>query len=421
MRKLFWRIFAIVWLTMAISIAILFAIGSVFGLVPPAQELRDQRTSFALDTAARLLATSGVDVSQQFLSAVAQTPSPVHLKLTVIGGPMECTIKVTDKFERRVVNSDHCFQLSAEATEVGFLSRNLPRLVPWASAMFAAALAAYWLAQYLTRPVEQLRGGLRALALGQFDIRIGNKIDRKRDEIAALAHDFDITAARLQEFQNIQQRLFHDISHELRSPLSRLQAAIGLLNKNPSRLHAMTERVEREIARMDDLVGEILTLARLTTTEIEPLERQTVDLVDLLREIADDCAFEGASRNITLLYEGVGSCVTSVNGELIYRAIENVVRNAVKYSPSNTQVLIRTKREDQAFAITVVDQGPGIPKDILDAIFQPFRRGSDLPPGAVGFGLGLAITKHAFARHGGQVQAELPAEGGLLIRMILPV
>ncbi len=420
MRKLFWRIFAIVWLTMAISIVLLFAIGYVSGLLPPTEELRDQRTSLALDAAARLLATNGVDVSEQFLSAVAQIPSPVHLKLTAIGGPMECTVKATDRFERRVVNAGHCFQLSAEATEIGFLSRSAPKLVPWTSAMFAAAFSAYWLAQYLTRPVERLKSGLRALAQGQFDTRIGGEVDRKRDEIAALAHDFDVTAARLQEFQDVQRRLFHDVSHELRSPLSRLQAAIGLLNKNPSRLHAMTERLEREIARMDDLVGEILTLARLTAAEAQPLERQTLDLIDLLREIADDCAFEGASRNITLLYEGVVSFVTSVNGELIYRAIENVVRNAVKYSPANAQVLIRTKREEQAFVITVSDQGPGIPNVVLDAIFQPFRRGSDLPVGTVGFGLGLAITKHAFARHGGQVQAELPAEGGLLMRMILP-
>ncbi|RAX37787.1 sensor histidine kinase [Rhizobium tropici] len=421
MRKLFWRIFAIVWFTTAISIVVLFAISYVFRLLPPTEELREERTSFALDTGARLLATGGIDVAEQFLSVVAQTSPPVHLKLKAIGAPVECAIKATDRFERRVVNADHCYQMNAEVPEIGFLSRNLPKLIPWTSAMFAAAFAAYWLAQYLTRPVEQLRSGLRALAQGQFDKRIGNKIDRKRDEIAALAHDFDITAARLQEFQDVQQRLFHDVSHELRSPLSRLQAAIGLLSKNPNRLHAMTERLEREIARMDDLVGEILTLARLTATESQPLERQILDVVDLIREIADDCAFESAPRNISLFYEGAESCVTSVNGELIYRAIENVVRNAVKYSPSDTQVLIRTKREDQVFIITVSDQGPGIPQEILDAIFQPFRRGNDLLAGAGGFGLGLAITKHAFARHGGQVRAELPAEGGLLIRMILPV
>ena len=182
----------------------------------------------------------------------------------------------------------------------------------------------------------------------------------------------------------------------------------------------MTERLEREIGRMDDLVGEILTLARLTATEAQPLERQTLDLIDLLREIADDCAFEGASRNISLFYEGAESCVASVNGELIYRAIENVVRNAVKYSPSDTQVLIRTKREDQAFIITISDQGPGIPQEILDAIFQPFRRGNELPAGAGGFGLGLAITKHAFARHGGQVRAENLADGGFRATVVLP-
>ncbi|MGA1805376.1 ATP-binding protein [Rhizobium sp. HT1-10] len=420
MRRLFWRIFAIVWLTMATSLALLFVISFIFGVLPIPQELSDQKTNLAIDTAAALLATNGVGVTQQYLTAVSTTPSPVHLKLTVIGHPLACKAETTDQFERRIVNTGRCYQLTAAATEIDFLARNLPKLVPWTSAMLAAAVTAFWLAQYLTRPVDQLRRGLRALAQGQFDIRIGGDNNRKRDEVEALAHDFDVTAARLQEFQDIQQRLFHDVSHELRSPLSRLQAAIGLMKQNPGRLQAMADRLEREIARMDDLVGEVLTLARLTAGDNHPLERQTVDLVDLLQEIVDDCAFEGASRNVRVVYEGAKSFVTSVNGELIYRAIENVVRNAVKYSPSNTRVAVFAERAGQTFVITVLDQGPGIAKDSLAAIFQPFRRGNDIAEGTSGFGLGLAITKHAFASHSGHVEVELPANGGLLMRMTLP-
>ncbi len=421
MRRLFWRIFAIVWLTMAMSLALLFFISSIFGVLPVPEELRDQRTTLAIDTAAALLATNGVGVTQQYLTAVSTTPSPVHLSLQAIGDTMTCTADVTGQFERRISYDGHCFQLNAVATEMDFLARNLPKLVPWTSAMLAAAVTAYWLAQYLTRPVKQLRSGLRALALGQFDVRIGGDTNRKKDEIEALAHDFDVTAARLQEFQDIQRRLFHDVSHELRSPLSRLQAAVGLLRQNPSRLQAMADRLEREIARIDDLVGEILTLARLSASDREPMERQTVDLVDLLQEIVDDCAFEGASRNINVTYEGAKSFVTSVNGELIYRAIENVVRNAVKYSPPDSQIAICAEKAGQNFVITVLDEGPGIAKDTLAAIFQPFRRGSEVPNGTPGFGLGLAITKHAFASHSGHVEAELPTNGGLLMRMTLPV
>ncbi|MCZ3374314.1 HAMP domain-containing sensor histidine kinase [Rhizobium sp. AG207R] len=403
------------------SIVLLFAIGHIFGLAPQTEELRDQRTAFALDTAANLLATTGVEASKQFLLATTHASSPVQLKLADIGRPLECAVRPENKYERRVVSTGRCFQLSAEVQSLGFLSKNMLNLVPWASAMFAAAFAAYWLAHYLTRPVEQVRAGLHALAQGQFEVRIGSSIDLKRDEIAALAHDFNVTAARLEEFRDVQRRLFHDVSHELRSPLSRLQAALGLLNKNPDRLPVMSERIEREVARMDNLIDEILTLARLTAVEAEPLERQTLDLVDLLHEISDDCAFESASRKISLVYEGVDSFVTSVNGELIYRAIENVVRNAAKHSPSNSQILMRTERQDRFFFIIVKDYGPGIPRDILDTIFQPFRRGHNPPADTVGFGLGLAIARHAFACHGGQVHAELPAEGGLLVRMSLPV
>ncbi|MFK0161244.1 ATP-binding protein [Rhizobium sp. NPDC090279] len=421
MQKLFWRIFVIVWLTMACSIALLFAISYAFKLFPFPIEVHNQQVSFALDVAARLLATDGPESAEKFVATALQAPQPIKLNLAAIGDAQVCSVGAEGAYERYVVNRGRCFLINGEAMRVAFLSRNLPRLVPWLSAMLAAAAAAYWLARYLTRPVAQLRNGLRALAQGRFDIRIGNEEDRKRDEIAALADDFNMTAARLQEFQEVQRRLFHDVSHELRSPLSRLQAALGVLHQNPTRLEAMIERLEREIAKMDDLVGEILTMARLTATGKEPLERQTLDLIDLVREIVDDSLFEASPNNISVFYSGVESFVTSVNGELIYRAIENVVRNAVKYSPSNSHVRVWSERTGQSFCLNVKDEGPGIPEVALDAMFQPFKRGNNLSATAMGFGLGLSITKRAFERHGGQVEAQPAEGGGLLVRMTLPV
>ncbi|MGV1837287.1 HAMP domain-containing sensor histidine kinase [Rhizobium rhizogenes] len=421
MHKLFVKVFTMVWLAIAGSILLLFLIIYPFRLSPFAEEVQERQIAFALDTTTRLLAKNGPDVAQQFIASAHQASSPVKLALSAIGAPIECAQKVGNEIERRVVNGTVCYQITAELPNTSFVSRHFPKLAPWLSALLAAALAAFWLARYLTRPVEQLRIGLEALASGRFDARIGDKVDRKRDEIAALAHDFDVTASRLQELQEVQQRLFHDVSHELRSPLSRLQAAIGVLRQNPARLEVMLERLEREIARMDDLVGEILTLARLTATGAQPLERQTLDLIDLVREIVDDSLFEGSDRRIRVTYEGVPSFVTSINGELIYRAVENVVRNAVKYSPPDSQVRVWCEKSAAQFVISVKDEGPGIPKGALDTMFQPFKRGDNLNAAAPGFGLGLSITKHAFELHGGEIQAELSETRGLLMRMILPL
>ncbi len=134
-----------------------------------------------------------------------------------------------------------------------------------------------------------------------------------------------------------------------------------------------------------------------------------------------DSSFESASKKISVTYEGVDSFVTPIDGELIYRAVENVIRNAVKYSPPGSGIAVSGERTGTEFVLGVADQGPGVARDALDAIFQPFKRGLDLPASETGFGLGLSITKHAFERHGGRVKADPRPGGGLIIVMTLPV
>jgi two-component system OmpR family sensor kinase len=421
MHKLFRKMFAMIWLCTAGSIVLLFVIVNWFSATPFAEELRQSTRVFALNTAAGLLEQSDLESTKVLISAARNVDPAIHLTVTPLGSPIECAVVGRDPMVRRVVNASTCYLLTAESEHLGFLSRQWPKLIPLASALVAAAGAAFWLANYFTGPIEELQMGLRELARGRFQVRISKRIDRKRDELAALATDFDVTAARLQEFQDNQQRLFHDVSHELRSPLSRLQAGIGILRKNPLRLEAMLERVDREIERMDGLVGEILTLAKLTTSELQPLECQTVDLVDLIKEIVADSAFEGSARSINVSYEGEATFVTSVNGELIYRAVENVIRNAVKFSPPNSDVSVRTCRADTLFIVSIEDRGIGVPEDALATIFQTFKRIGDGSSKATGYGLGLSITKQAFERHGGSVRAELAESGGLRISLSLPL
>ncbi|MHC2299738.1 HAMP domain-containing sensor histidine kinase [Rhizobium mongolense] len=421
MQRLYRKAFLIVWLTVTASIILMFTTVYLVRIFPFQEEVERGRLYFALDSAVYLLEKNGPTAAQQFAEAASANRVAVKLLVQAIGPAIDCAETAANTDSQRMVSSgSSCYRVVVERNEIGLLSRLVPRLAPWMSAFLAAAGAALWIARYLTRPVELLKEGLRSLAQGRFDVRIGDKINRKRDEVAALAHDFDLTAARLEEFQEVQRRLFHDVSHELRSPLSRLQAAVGVLRLNPARLEAMMERVEREIARMDNLVGEILTLARLTAGRQQPLERQTVDLIELVRSIVDDSIFESAQKNLTVQYRGIERLVATVNGELFYRAVENVVRNAVKHAPDGTEVIITAGKDSNRFLLTVEDCGPGVPQDLLDAIFQPFTRGSGSTSEG-GFGLGLSITKHAFERHGGEVVAQRRRQGGLMIRMSLPL
>lgn len=189
-----------------------------------------------------------------------------------------------------------CFRLSSQLRHYNFIEDALPDALPWIATVIASTLSALWITRYLVGPVAKLRNGLSALAKGDFHTRIGGNFGKGQDEITALAMDFDVTAARLQELQEAQQRLFHDVSHELRSPLSRLQAVLGVLDKNPGRIDMIASRMGREVMRLDALVDEILTLARISSPEHAPPERQTIDLIDLITRIVDDACFEGQDR-----------------------------------------------------------------------------------------------------------------------------
>jgi two-component system, OmpR family, sensor kinase len=417
MRGLFWKFFTITWLMMAASIAGLFVISALLDVGPLSQDIARQQRVFALDVAERLLAQEGEEAAKAFAHAARTAPQVIELSISEIGPASACA-DIDTRTMRGVVVDDRCIRVASTTPEPGIVAGTWPKLVPWISALIASAVSAFWLARYLIRPVAHLRHGLSALAHGRFDVRIGDKMDGRKDEVTALAHDFDASAARLQELQEVQQRLFHDVSHELRSPLSRLQAAIGVLRQNPSKLEAMMDRMDREIERIDGLVGEILTLARLTAGS-DDRAVQTLDVMDLLNEIVDDASFEAQARGIAVSHDGAAAFVAEVDGELIYRAFENVIRNALKYSSDNSRVSICSQIVDGTLRVTVTDEGPGVPVSELERIFQPFSRGTDAAA-LNGFGLGLAITRQAIEQHGGRVTASTAARGGLAVTLEIP-
>jgi two-component system OmpR family sensor kinase len=278
--------------------------------------------------------------------------------------------------------------------------------------LFSAGLA--W---YLTRPVRHLRDASRQLAAGLLDTRVGPRIGHRRDEIADLGRDFDHMAEQLQSLVNAQQRLLHDVSHELRSPLARLQVAIGLLRQNPENAEQTLERIERESWRLDELVGQLLTLSRLEAGVSHPAE--PIDLTQLLRDIATDAEFESTAegRKITLHCED-GLTVTG-NHEALHRALDNIVRNALHYTPAQSTIEISAGRKASGgIHISVCDAGPGVAEDKLASLFEPFVRADD-NAARDGYGLGLAIARRAVEAHGGGIRAINRQEGGLCVEVDL--
>lgn len=416
MKRLFWKFFTIIWLAITASIAVLLALLTLLQVVPFSREVERAREVLALDLAAGLLQQNGPESAAILATVAAQASMPVELAITHAPAVAGCAPGGGDV--RTVERDGICYRIAVDGRTPDLFSRTWPKFVPWLSALLAAAVSAFLVARYLVRPVAHLRRGLSALAGGDFSVRIAGEMKGRTDEVAALAHDFDASAERLDELQKAQQRLFHDVSHELRSPLSRIRAAIGVLEQNPAKSATMMERLVREVERIDDLVGEILTLARLTSRS-DGAEVQAVDIVDLLNEILNDATFEGEARGITLTSSVSGTFVAEVNGELIYRALENVVRNAVKHTVDNSHVSVSCQVEGDTLRISVADEGPGVSEDELETIFQPFSRGS----GSVatgGYGLGLAIARRAVERHGGSVRASRVPSGGLQISFEIP-
>lgn len=277
-----------------------------------------------------------------------------------------------------------------------------------------------WLARAVSRPIETLRDGLKAVSKGNFDINVSQKIGKRYDEFAELGRDTDSMAEKLKLLIDAQRRLLHDVSHDLRSPLARLQLAIGLMRQKPEVTEQMLLRIEQECHRLDSLVGEVLTLARMESGVPQPKE-DYIDLIELLRSLVDDAQFEakdsGSMIQLQLdnaLQEGI---IIQSRGELLLRAFDNLIRNALQHAGRGCHIDIEVHQEsDDMLVIEIADNGPGVADNNLGAIFEPFFRSNNNP----GDGLGLAITKRAIEAHSGTIVAYNRPTGGLCMHVRLP-
>jgi two-component system OmpR family sensor kinase len=291
-----------------------------------------------------------------------------------------------------------------------------------ATAILASLIFAWLLARYFSKPIQSLRLAFEAIASGNLNARLGSEMGQRSDELADLGRDFDAMADRLRSLVEGQRRMLHEVSHELRSPLARLQVAIGLARQQPEKIGASLTRIERESARMEKLVGELLTLSRLDALG-HPLDLDVIDFGELVVSVVDDARFEAEANGRTL--ELAGNCWICIKGdlELLHRAIENVVRNALKHTAPGSAVIVEAQLNlgRDEIHLSVLDRGPGVPVDELQLIFEPFFRGASTVRNLDGHGLGLAIANRVVGIHGGRILATNREGGGLCVEISLPI
>ncbi|MFE0017805.1 ATP-binding protein [Mesorhizobium sp. NPDC059054] len=423
MNRLFRRLFLTIWLSMAGMIGTIVPLAKFAESQLPAENNSRNSPPLTLDLIENLITTDHIDTARKVAAALVSVSSlrPEIDEIAVDATSRRCpTEEQHAGFDSRIIaTGDRCFKIAVTRQDSAYQLFKSIFFFPLLGCVLASLLASFWLAKYLTGPIVMLKDGLHRLASGDFATRIGEKLKRHRDEVSDLARDFDVTAEKLQTLHANRQRLYQDISHELRSPLSRLQVELGVLRQKPAKAGTMLARMDREIERLNTLVEQILTLARLGSGSLASAERQQMDVIGVLKIIAEDASFEGQKRNVDVRLSGQKTFVAEVDGELLFRAFENVIRNALNYTAAGTTVSVHASLErDQFLRVTVSDCGPGVAPEHLAEIFTPFARVGD-HPSIGGHGLGLAIAKHSLELHGGRIWAT-PAEAGLVVTMEIP-
>ena len=431
MGSLFSKIFLAFWLSLILLGVALFSAERRLG----DRELETHREWLMAhaDTAAGLFAAGGIDAVQGWLRGLRRAERRPVFLLDETGRPL---LRQRPHRDWRSDLPTHAgvhktgpgrFLILVEMPEtrptlllgtlvdLGRLA-GLDPVIRIAIALAISGLVSLLLAITLTRPLRRLRHAAQALAAGDLEARVGM---HGRDEIGALARDFDLMADRLRSMLDSQQRLLRDVSHELRSPLARLRVALELAEQNPARPDTLA-RIGKEADELERLVTDLLSLARLESGQVS-LQRTRICLADLLRSVVNDADFEAQARKRRVELQVTEDGWVEGDVVLLRSAIENVVRNAVRHTPEQTAVEVELRSQDGGLKIEVRDQGAGVPETELMRMFEPFTRiaeARDRHSG--GFGLGLSITGQVMTAHGGRVEAHNREGGGLAVCLFLP-
>jgi signal transduction histidine kinase len=452
MRTLFAKIFAWFWIAIALLVSVLFAdswllardprtldphIGNPFGIV--------------VNAAGAVLNTGGEGALDSLLTGIARRDHMDAFLVRDGGKQRDRALPPDAERVARMVLQRHESAIWPHQRRMVFgyplegkdgthyalvlmpepLPRPLRLMVPLSGGgpwmlvfvVFLTGLICLALVRMLVAPVARLRVATQRLAAGDLTARTGYQDRPASDELEALAQDFDGMAERIERLVGAQRQLLRDISHELRSPLARMSVAIGLARKRTDvDSQPLLDRIERESERLNDLIGQLLMLTRLEgDTRSMVVER--IDLRELVGEVVGDAKFEALADARDVHQSGDAEAPIEASAEHIRRAIENVLRNALRYSPTGGRVGVEVAAPVGAshVRVTVRDAGPGVPPDELVSIFRPFHRVGDARDRASGgVGLGLAIAQRAVAAHGGSIVARNAEGGGLEVEIRLP-
>jgi len=449
MRSLLIRIFLSFWLIIGITAGVAALSGYFY-----AERLRDAFESFDYEEtmleASAALEMSGREGLVQWLN---DAPSNTDLTIYVIDGEKQDILG--RPLPRRIERQLHWHERRMRGHDIDeHVPRNLRRPRPFSQlispngevytldvtsahypptlwrgisqrtlllilALIVSGAISYLLARAIANPIRKLRDATVSLADGNLDVRVGESIGRRRDELGMLASDFDSMADKLSRAAAQQTELSQNISHELRSPLARMRVALELAKRQSGDLPEF-ERINDEAERLDDLIGQILSYTRMDSNP--QIEAVDIALADLINEVVENVNYECKSDGfggVTVQSSFESSPVIHGYSDALVSAIENILRNAVRHSPAGSTVTVGVTQENQAARIEIKDQGEGVEDTDLPHLFEPFYRTRNAPD--TGTGLGLAIAERAIGLNGGQVTAENMPERGLRVIVTLPV
>ena len=286
-------------------------------------------------------------------------------------------------------------------------------------AVLISGLVSYGLAAAFSRPVRKLRDATLSLAEGNLDARVAKSVGKRRDELGMLGRDFDAMADKLERAAIQMIELLGNISHELRSPLARMRVAVELARRKTGEMTEF-DRLDHEAERLDSLIGQILSYTKLEAdSQINP---EKIDLDDIVSEVAENVNFEWKQDRVAIESNAIDASTIGFRGAIL-GAVENVVRNAVTHSPPDSKVIIKTSVNSTDVQIKIIDDGPGVPSQDLERLFEPFfrTRQSTEADANGGVGLGLAIAHRAITLHNGYIEARNGVRTGLVVTISLPI
>ncbi|OOG57192.1 HAMP domain-containing sensor histidine kinase [Rhodanobacter sp. C03] len=287
--------------------------------------------------------------------------------------------------------------------------------------LLCIGLLGWWVARSVARPVEALRAATRRMAAGELSARVGRQGGMAHDEIAQLAYDFDAMAERIEALVAHDRGVLQDLSHELRSPLARLHLILDFAQRSTSAAEADSyfRQAEQEIGRLDRMTGEMLTLSRLEGG-IPGMNRERLELRELIQDCIARAALEAGARKVSLQLASGQPVMVLGSALLLERALDNLIANAIKFSPEGGSVELAVREGPQFAELSISDRGPGVPDAELEFLFRPFFRGSNAAR-ADGHGMGLAIVQRVVQVHGGDIYASNGLRDGLEVHLKLPL